>query len=311
MILEEFVKQWDGKPCEVAGSADAKNQCVDLANAYIRDVWGLPIVEWTNAVDFPEKITNCNFIENTPDGVPQASDIVVFKKYGSLYGVNGHIGVVTEATANSMKIFEQNYPTGSLCKIGTHNYLGCRGWLRKKETMFDDEMVIKKLEYKNLFEGNQLFQQFKDNGYASVADVKADIAARNKTIEEQKAEIKLANDAAAEDKNSYQALRDAAAKALGVTQDVNQINAALTKLEKDLNDYDTVKRNLATLQTAFDTSVGNSTATIKAYEALMKNAYSPAELAKLPAAKRSELMWQLMVSLIKDIKVSLPKLKRR
>lgn len=134
MTLNEFISTYTGKYVEVAGSANAKNQCVDLANAYIRDVLGLPIIEWTNAVDFPEKAGDkYDFFPNTPDGVPEIGDIVVFKKYGSLYGDPGHIGVIVYADVKTMKVFEQNYPTGSVCKTGTHNYLGCKGWLRAKK----------------------------------------------------------------------------------------------------------------------------------------------------------------------------------
>src|SRR3990167_1142745 len=41
--------------------------------------------------------------------------------------------------------------------------------LAKEGQMTDDEMVIKKTEYKDLYEGKQLYQQFKDAGYPSVA----------------------------------------------------------------------------------------------------------------------------------------------
>jgi len=138
MTFDDFIKKYNGKKVEVAGSANAINQCTDLCNAYLRDVWSLPIVEWTNAVDFPEKITGCEFIENTPEGMPQLGDLVVFKKYGSLYGTAGHIGIIVSADVDKMQIFEQNYPTGSACRIGTHNYLGCRGWLRKKGNIMPD-----------------------------------------------------------------------------------------------------------------------------------------------------------------------------
>lgn len=134
MTLQELIAKYTDQHCEVAGSATAKNQCVDLANAKIRDVDGLPIIEWTNAVDFPERGSkDYDFIANTPDGVPQIGDLIIFKQYGKLYGSAGHIGIVVYADSASIKVFEQNYPTeGTVCRIGTHNYLGCRGWMRPK-----------------------------------------------------------------------------------------------------------------------------------------------------------------------------------
>lgn len=131
MQIDQFIQVHEGKFLEVAGSANAKNQCVDLANGYIRDVWGLPIIEWTNAVDFPKKIdSRCEFIPNTTDGVPPEGSLVIFKKYGSLYGEPGHIALVLKgATTKSIPVYEQNYPTGKPCQKGTHNYLGCVGWI--------------------------------------------------------------------------------------------------------------------------------------------------------------------------------------
>ena len=68
----------NGEYKETAGT-DAKNQCVDLANAYIRYVLGLPVIEWTNAVDFPSKAgDNYKYILNSPDGVPQEGDLVIW-----------------------------------------------------------------------------------------------------------------------------------------------------------------------------------------------------------------------------------------
>ncbi len=30
MTLQQFLEKWNGQFCEIAGSANAKNQCVDL-----------------------------------------------------------------------------------------------------------------------------------------------------------------------------------------------------------------------------------------------------------------------------------------
>lgn len=133
ITLEQLVAKYNGKPCEVGGSAGAINQCVDLANAYIQECLGEPILLGTNAVDFPERIGDkYDFVANTPDGMPLRGDIIVFKQYGTRYGVAGHIAIVLSATVDTVEMFEQNYPTGSLCTTHSRNYLGCRGWLRYK-----------------------------------------------------------------------------------------------------------------------------------------------------------------------------------
>lgn len=136
MTLSEFVQKWDGKPCEVGGSANAINQCVDLANAYITEVFKQPAVFWTNAVDFPEKIDRniYEWTENTPDGIAPPGSVVVFKQYGTRYGSVGHIAVVLEGSTGSLlNLFEQNFPTGSVCHKSSRNYLGCRGWFTLKQ----------------------------------------------------------------------------------------------------------------------------------------------------------------------------------
>lgn len=148
MNLQEFHQKNLGQFVEVAGSASAKNQCVDLANAYIRDVWGLPMIEWTNAVDFPSRAGDkYEFIANTPNGVPQAGDLVIFKKYGSLYGEPGHIGICMYSDLHNIKLFEQNYPTGTACRVGDHNYYGCVGWLRAKPQVSGYASLFEKYGY--------------------------------------------------------------------------------------------------------------------------------------------------------------------
>lgn len=128
MTFEQFMIKWNGQYCEVAGSS-AKNQCVDLANAYIRDVLLLPIIEWTNATDFPTKASKSDYewIANTPTNIPMRGDIVVWN------GAIGHIAIIVEATVNSFKSFDQNYPVGSPCHVQAHNYNNVKGWLRAKK----------------------------------------------------------------------------------------------------------------------------------------------------------------------------------
>lgn len=126
--FDQFIAKWSGKYCEVAGSANAKNQCVDLANAYIREVLGLTIIEWTNAVDFPTMANKSqyDYIANTPAAVPRKGDIIVWKP------TPGHIAIVIKATVNDFTSFDQNFPIGSPCHIQYHTYQNVIGWLRPK-----------------------------------------------------------------------------------------------------------------------------------------------------------------------------------
>lgn len=137
MIFEEFITKLNGKYLEVAGSSDAKNQCVDLANGYIRDVLGFPIIEWTNAKDFPSKGGDrYEFIKNTPEGIPKEGDLVIWGN-----GVAGHIAIFIEGNADRFRSFDENYPTGSPCHIQNHNYLNITGWMHPKVPVPVDDSI--------------------------------------------------------------------------------------------------------------------------------------------------------------------------
>lgn len=140
MTLQDFIIKWQGRYCEVAGSPGATNQCVDLANAYIRDVLGLPIIEWTNAVDFPEKAGDkYEWIANTQYNIPKEGDIVVWKPSP------GHIGVFIEGNVDKFKSLDQNFPVGSPCHVQDHTYQNVRGWLRVKTPPVDMGSEVDKI----------------------------------------------------------------------------------------------------------------------------------------------------------------------
>lgn len=131
MTLDEFVKKYDGRYVEVSGPNSA-NQCVDLANEYIRSVLNLPIIPFANAVDFPTKDKeHFNYIENTPEGVPKKGDLVIWG------GSFGHIAIFLDGNASGFNSFDQNYPTGTPCHIQHHTYLRPKviGWMHPKENM--------------------------------------------------------------------------------------------------------------------------------------------------------------------------------
>ncbi len=139
MKFDDFIKKWDGKFCEVAGSANAKNQCVDLANAYIREVLELPIIEWTDAKNFPSRAspTNYDWIPNKGLIVPQVGDLVIWS--------TNHIGICTFADIDLpwFTSFDQNWPTGSVSHKVDHSYTSVSGWLRPKGGNMPDEQIIK------------------------------------------------------------------------------------------------------------------------------------------------------------------------
>jgi uncharacterized coiled-coil protein SlyX len=127
MTINEYFESINGQYIEMAGTL-AKNQCVDNANFYIKYVLGLPIIEFTNAKDFPSKVSpnDYDYILNTPTGVPKEGDLIIWN------GTYGHIGVFIEGDVNRFKSFDENYPTGAPCMAVEHNYNNVMGWLRPK-----------------------------------------------------------------------------------------------------------------------------------------------------------------------------------
>ena len=142
MTIENFVNKWKGKQLEVAGSQNAKFQCVDLVNGYIRDVLELGIVEWTNAKDFPERFNKNDFeyIENTPNGVPLRGDIMVWN--GNVGGGYGHISLFLSGNIGSFQSFDQNWSIPLFCTIENHSYNNVRGWLRPKNNWLKKEEIV-------------------------------------------------------------------------------------------------------------------------------------------------------------------------
>jgi hypothetical protein len=140
MTFQELLEVYNGQFIEIAGTT-AQNQCVDLANSYIKYVLRLPAIEWTNAVDFPSKAGDAfEYILNTPTGVPQEGDLVI---WGGTYG---HIAIFIEGNTTRFTSYDQNYPTGSPCHVQEHTYLSPKvlGWMRPKNVPQDNEIELQK-----------------------------------------------------------------------------------------------------------------------------------------------------------------------
>lgn len=127
MTLQDFVQKYQGKGIDVDGAYG--NQCVDLIKAYYKEVVGIP-AQTGNAVDYWKKFPAASFeqIANSPEGVPQAGDIVV---WGTKVGPYGHIAIALDgSTTRKLVTFDQNWPVGSKCQQVSHSYAGVLGWLR-------------------------------------------------------------------------------------------------------------------------------------------------------------------------------------
>lgn len=148
--FDRLVSDWNGKALLVLPSTIADNtnvpenqkrgQCFDVS-AKFTDMLGIPHYPgnptpfpYQNASEIytrPNSVSSqyFNFIPNTPEFVPQKGDICVFS------GIPGHVSVATgKGDLNTFESFDQNFPTGSVCKLVTHNYNNLLGVLRLKVT---------------------------------------------------------------------------------------------------------------------------------------------------------------------------------
>lgn len=115
-------------------------QCVDLFRFYCNDVLNIaqpaPLGEnggahkfWANYEGDPNLHNNFQKIGNTPEGVPQYGDVMV---WNSLVGGGyGHIAIVIEADVNNFTSLDQNWPEHSpVAKVPHKNYTHVLGWFR-------------------------------------------------------------------------------------------------------------------------------------------------------------------------------------
>ena len=137
--LDQFVKDYSGKFIEEVDSV-ALNQCKDLVQRYIKEVWGLAYLPFGNAYNMFAKAQNdlYNKVINSYFSVPQVGDVIV---WGTRYGQYGHIGVVTSANLFWFNSFEQNDPLRSPSHIKRYSYSGVTGWFRPKVIKMTDETI--------------------------------------------------------------------------------------------------------------------------------------------------------------------------
>jgi len=156
MTLAQFRDKYLGKQVEFHSyGVGAFNQCVDLINQYINEVLDNHTKDYTeiigtNAKDFNTKYDPEDFewIANTPKGVPQEGDIIVWN--GRVGGGAGHVGIFLSGDANSFQSLDQNWSKKEYVTLESHNYNNVLGWLRPKN---DQEMVsISKAELNTLRE---------------------------------------------------------------------------------------------------------------------------------------------------------------
>lgn len=158
MSLNQFIDKWLGKKADFDGSYGG--QCVDLYRFYVKEVLGFP---QSPGVGGAAEIWDSaspkyyDFIKNTPTGVPQKGDIVIWNRRAG--GGFGHVAIFVEGDVNGFTSFDQNWPTLDKCTLTKHNYTNVIGWLHPKEIMSADEILVKKSDFENLVHKSTMYDQ--------------------------------------------------------------------------------------------------------------------------------------------------------
>ena len=131
MTFNEFVNKYIGRAVDYDGSSGA--QCVDLAKAYLKEVFGIPQFSiGGSAKNYWEKefkqLADFKKIKNTPDFVPKKGDIAVWNS--SKGGGHGHVAICTgEGDTKTFYSYDMNW-NGKAMKKVKHDYSGFYGVLR-------------------------------------------------------------------------------------------------------------------------------------------------------------------------------------
>lgn len=260
MNIEEFKNKYLGKQVEFHSyGSGAYNQCVDLVNQYINDVLDNNTKDYTeiigtNAKDFATNYDKEDFIwiSNTPYGVPQKGDIIVWN--GNVGGGAGHVAVFLSGDVNSFTSLDQNWSQRERVTLETHNYNNVSGWLRPVRPINppeDDagcEDDIKKLQEEVRYQENEKIRykqernECRNSREKDQLDYSKTIAEKNQTIEQyqkQTSEMSLELSNARKDieelKREKKALEDSLeAHKVKHTKELLDKNQTISRLEEGL-----------------------------------------------------------------------------
>lgn len=171
MTFSDFLAKFNGQN-GVGNTLENKGQCTGLANVFIVDYLKKSFI-WGNAKDFINNYNPKDFevILNTPDAIPQQSDIVI---WGQAYNGNyGHVGVATgTGDLNSFECFVQNDPLGSNCHLKTYNYNSVLGWLKPLSVVepSPDTIQVLKTDFENMRRKCDIYDTIINEHHLNIAD---------------------------------------------------------------------------------------------------------------------------------------------
>jgi len=227
MTLNEFISKYSGKTIGYPGDS-YKGECLSLVKQYMKEMFSFnPPASGCNGARcywsiFPDPLSKYfTKVPNTPTGVPKSGDIVIWnEKAGGGYG---HIAIVTEASVNSFKSFDQNWG-GRHAHIVTHDYSNVYGWLTPiKSEQGGGQMNIDPKIFEELVGKSTKYDEFVKAGFSNPTAIKQKID----NLEKDKKNLE-------KDKKELEGkLNDAALYAGKLETDLEKSQSAVSTLETD------------------------------------------------------------------------------
>lgn len=259
MTTQEFIEKYTGKKLDWDKAYGG--QCVDLFRFYIHEVMTTQQPKgvvgaadfWTGYDSDPILKDNFTKIANTPDGVPQEGDVIIWNKKAG--GGFGHIAVFIKGNANTFTSFDQNWRALNVCEPTEHNYTNVYGWLRPKESSMGNELEICLKDRQKFWdERDSLLRELNaenvDGGISSIRGLRSRITDLGNQAGEAQAEVKNLTEKVGriekqvldeQDRNKLLSsqLNEAEADVVKFAKDKGNLEIALTKLQTQ---YDSLKQ---------------------------------------------------------------------
>ena len=131
--VEDFFEKYNNKYVDYDGFYGT--QCVDLVQYYNKEVVGGSFLAGEGAADIWKTYPKDKYKrrENTPEGVPEKGDIVIWDRIPNNKYSYGHIAIFNKGNVHEFTAFAQNRPQGSPSHFQyEQNYHLVLGWLRPK-----------------------------------------------------------------------------------------------------------------------------------------------------------------------------------
>jgi hypothetical protein len=128
MSVLTFVRTAVGQQFDLDGAYGP--QCMDLVNAYRRDVWHLGRAPG-NAVDLIRAdLAPWSWVPNGPTNYPLVGAVIIWRANVPARGVGpyGHAAIVLAADPTVLLTLDQNWDGHKEARLTIHDYVGVAGW---------------------------------------------------------------------------------------------------------------------------------------------------------------------------------------